>query len=112
MTSEKKKIIRLLVENKNSPIANDIANMVGLQTVNRNGKVYIRKIPERLTGKALNSAIAFGEINHNNRGKSGVVILPDGEQNKVAFISSKEFKGMKFKKPLTEYEKVEKLLQD
>ncbi len=104
-------LINLIVENKESPIANKVANMIGLQVVDRNGKVYVRKIPERLTGKALNSAIKFGEINHNNKGKTGVILLPNGaEQNKVAFQSAKEFTGNKFVKPLTEKEKIEALL--
>lgn len=110
---EKTKIINLLAENKYSPIASKIAPIIGLQTVNRNGKVYLRRKPERLTGKALESALAFGQINHNNRGKSGVILLPNGDQqNKVAFDSSREFKGTVFKKTLTEREKIEKLLNE
>lgn len=104
-------VIDLLVENKDSPIANKVANMAGLQVVDRNGKIYVRRIPKRLTGKALDSAIAFGDINHNNRNTSGVVILPNGNlQNKTAFISAREMKGTKFVKEKTEKEKIKDLI--
>lgn len=110
---KKMKITDLLVSDMQSPNANKIASLIGLQVVNRNGKPYVRRIPERLTGKALDSAIKFGEINHNNRGRSGNILLPDGaEQNVVAFESARQMKGNVFVKPITQREKIEQLLED
>jgi len=101
----------LSLKDKIPELANIVAKESGLQVVNRKSGAYVRRIPPRLTGKALNSATKFGEINHNNRGKKGVIIKPDKtEQNLVAFKSAEEFKGMKFTKPLTEKEKIQKLL--
>lgn len=108
-----KRIIDLLLENPYSPIANRIASTIGLQVVMRQGKPYVRRIPERLTGKALDSAAEFGYLNHKNRGKEGQILLPNHiEQNTVAFESSQEMKGTKFKIKPTEREKIEQLLEE
>jgi hypothetical protein len=110
---EVEKEISLLTDKDISPdVKPIIAKNIGLQLVNRNGKIYYRRPPERLTGHALESALKFAEINHANRGKSGNIILKDGKvQNKVAFVSSKEMKGLRFAKPLTEEEKIKALVE-
>jgi len=108
----KKKIIELLTENINSDLAKKIANKIGLQVVHRGNTTYLRRKPKRLTGKALNSAIAFAKINHKNRGKEGVVLLPNGEmQNIVAYISAKEMKGKKFVDTIAENEKIKAFVE-
>ncbi len=109
MTNE---TVDYLINNLDSPVANRIAKQIGLQVVVRDGHSYVRRIPERLTGKALNSALAFGELNHNNRGMHGNVLKADNTiQNKTAIISAKEFKGSKFKNTVSEKDRINALLK-
>jgi hypothetical protein len=112
MTQKTDELINLLLEHKDSPVASQIADMLGLQLVHRNGSTYIRRIPVRLTGYALDSALKFAQINHKNRGKSGVVILPSGViQNKVAFDSAREMAHIRVKREETEKERIIALMK-
>jgi hypothetical protein len=112
MTQKTDELINLLLEHKDSPVASQIADMLGLQLVHRNGSTYVRRIPARLTGYALDSALKFAQINHKNRGKSGVVILPSGViQNRVAFDSAREMAHIRVKREETEKERIIALMK-
>lgn len=101
--------IKAYKENPYSETTKLLAKAVGYEVVIRQGKPYIRKIPNRFVGGAVESAYWFGKINHENRNGKGNVIKPSGIiQNAVAVKSAQEFKGSKFVVKLPAIEKLKK----
>ena len=75
-----------------------LAKELGLQRVKRGNTYYYRRIPERLTGKALESAVAFGAINKAVGGKyNGKKIQYNGHLiNYEIYVAAKALENKRF----------------
>lgn len=99
------KLAEFIWQNIDEPYIESFLKGLGLQKVNRNGKVYIRKIPERLTGKGLESALVFGLISKENGGIYGKTRYKGEIINLSVADTAKAFKGKRFAEPTTEGDK-------
>ncbi len=97
---------------------NEIAKELGLERVKRGKKFYYRRIPRRLTGKSLDSALTFGAVNKALGGKyGGQKIQYNGRIIPLEiFIAAKAIEGKKFVETpdihTESVSKIEKLLKE
>lgn len=99
-----------LYQNKESEWINTFAHPFGLEIVHRKSGTYIRETPDRYQGDAVKTAKIFGDINHDNVGLTGKVVIRDKVYSLAPIVSASEFKGTKVKPTITELEKfIEKI---